>query len=196
MWGPQPVLRCLVCCLKRELKQWRGFPRISCRVCWLRGSHAVSFKGNRIRGSCWRPRWGVQHEPEQTQISPLRSFGAPVEMTKGRGALPARVVAGQKPSDLQGASQQKIRVAHRFSAQVRFGEPRAPLWICEARNSLRGRPAVSLSCEASPVDPGGARAWPGSQIHGPEPGRDPTSPPWQLDRKKAGSCNWEAYRGW
>jgi hypothetical protein len=30
------------------------------------------------------------------QISPLRSFGAPVEMTKGRGALPERVVAEQK----------------------------------------------------------------------------------------------------
>ena len=37
----------------------------------------------------------VQHEPEQTQISPLRSFGAPVEMTKGRAALPGGVVAGQ-----------------------------------------------------------------------------------------------------
>src|SRR6202021_1534209 len=33
--------------------------------------------------------------PLTPQISPLRSFGAPVEMTKGRTALPARVVAGQ-----------------------------------------------------------------------------------------------------
>jgi hypothetical protein len=31
------------------------------------------------------------------QISPLRSFGAPVEMTKGRLALPATVVAEQDP---------------------------------------------------------------------------------------------------
>ena len=31
------------------------------------------------------------------QISPLRSFGAPVEMTKGRAALPATVVAEQDP---------------------------------------------------------------------------------------------------
>src|SRR5580692_6154182 len=29
------------------------------------------------------------------QISPLRSFGAPVELTKGRAALPATVVAGK-----------------------------------------------------------------------------------------------------
>jgi hypothetical protein len=32
--------------------------------------------------------------PLTPQISPLRSFGAPVEMTKGRVALPLRVVAG------------------------------------------------------------------------------------------------------
>ena len=34
---------------------------------------------------------------DQPQISPLRSFGAPVEMTKGRAALPATVVAEQDP---------------------------------------------------------------------------------------------------
>ena len=33
--------------------------------------------------------------PLTPQISPLRSFGAPVEMTKGRAALPATVVAEQ-----------------------------------------------------------------------------------------------------
>jgi hypothetical protein len=32
-----------------------------------------------------------------TQISPLCSFGAPVEMTKGRAALPLSVVAEQNP---------------------------------------------------------------------------------------------------
>src|ERR1700678_1648624 len=31
------------------------------------------------------------------QISPLRSFGAPVEMTKGRAVLPLSVVAEQNP---------------------------------------------------------------------------------------------------
>ena len=35
--------------------------------------------------------------PLKAQISPLRSFGAPVEMTKGRAALPATVVAEQDP---------------------------------------------------------------------------------------------------
>ena len=35
--------------------------------------------------------------PLTPQISPLRSFGAPVEMTKGRAALPGSVVAEQKP---------------------------------------------------------------------------------------------------
>src|SRR3984885_4627119 len=35
--------------------------------------------------------------PLTPQISPLRSFGAPVEMTKGRAALPATVVAEQDP---------------------------------------------------------------------------------------------------
>src|ERR1700733_15397021 len=39
------------------------------------------------------PRGG----PLTPQISPLRSFGAPVEMTKGRAALPATVVAEQDP---------------------------------------------------------------------------------------------------
>jgi hypothetical protein len=34
--------------------------------------------------------------PLTPQISPLRSFGAPVEMTKGRAALPLSVVAEQK----------------------------------------------------------------------------------------------------
>src|ERR1700722_5294741 len=34
---------------------------------------------------------------DQPQISPLRSFGAPVEMTKGRAVLPGSVVAEQKP---------------------------------------------------------------------------------------------------
>jgi hypothetical protein len=34
----------------------------------------------------------VSYEPEKTRISPLRC--APVEMTKGRAVLPARVVAG------------------------------------------------------------------------------------------------------
>ena len=41
-----------------------------------------------------------EHFQERTaapQISPLRSFGAPVEMTKGRAALPATVVAEQDP---------------------------------------------------------------------------------------------------
>ena len=38
------------------------------------------------------PRGG----PLTPQISPLRSFGAPVEMTKGRAALPLTVVAEQK----------------------------------------------------------------------------------------------------
>jgi hypothetical protein len=33
--------------------------------------------------------------PLTPQISPLRSFGAPVEMTKERAALPATVVAGK-----------------------------------------------------------------------------------------------------
>jgi hypothetical protein len=36
-------------------------------------------------------------EPLTPQISPLRSFGAPVEMTKGRAVLPATVVAEQDP---------------------------------------------------------------------------------------------------
>jgi hypothetical protein len=35
--------------------------------------------------------------PLTPQISPLRSFGAPVEMTKGRAALPLSVVAEQDP---------------------------------------------------------------------------------------------------
>ena len=35
--------------------------------------------------------------PLTPQISPLRSFGAPVEMTKGRAALPLSVVAEQNP---------------------------------------------------------------------------------------------------
>src|SRR5580698_6669016 len=34
--------------------------------------------------------------PLTPQISPLRSFGAPVEMTKGRAVLPLSVVAEQK----------------------------------------------------------------------------------------------------
>ena len=40
-----------------------------------------------------------KHSQEATlkpQISPLRSFGAPVERTKGRAALPLSVVAEQK----------------------------------------------------------------------------------------------------
>src|ERR1700734_1315198 len=39
------------------------------------------------------PRGG----PLTPQISPLRSFGAPVEMTKGRAGLPTTVVAEQNP---------------------------------------------------------------------------------------------------
>jgi hypothetical protein len=35
--------------------------------------------------------------PLTPQISPLRSFGAPVEMKKGRTALPTTVVAEQDP---------------------------------------------------------------------------------------------------
>ena len=35
--------------------------------------------------------------PLTPQISPLRSFGAPVEMTKGRAALPLSVVTEQDP---------------------------------------------------------------------------------------------------
>src|ERR1700733_9351518 len=35
--------------------------------------------------------------PLKPQISPLRSFGAPVEMTKGRAARPLSVVAEQEP---------------------------------------------------------------------------------------------------
>src|SRR6202161_1288561 len=40
-----------------------------------------------------------KHSQERTagpQISPLRSFGAPVEMTKGRAALPLSVVVEQR----------------------------------------------------------------------------------------------------
>jgi hypothetical protein len=43
-----------------------------------------------------RVRSVEKHSQERTagpQISPLRSFGAPVEMTKGRAALPLSVVA-------------------------------------------------------------------------------------------------------
>jgi hypothetical protein len=39
----------------------------------------------------------VNTENKKPQISPLRSFGAPVEMTKGRAALPLSVVAEQNP---------------------------------------------------------------------------------------------------
>src|ERR1700678_1341243 len=38
-----------------------------------------------------------QERTAGTQISPLRSFGAPVEMTKGRAALPLSGVAEQNP---------------------------------------------------------------------------------------------------
>jgi hypothetical protein len=34
-----------------------------------------------------------QERTAEPQISPLRSFGAPVEMTKGRTVLPGKVVA-------------------------------------------------------------------------------------------------------
>ena len=54
--------------------------------------------------------------PLTPQISPLRSFGAPVEMTKGRAALPATVVAEQDPFfiTLGGPS------AHDFSGRKTF----------------------------------------------------------------------------
>jgi hypothetical protein len=38
----------------------------------------------------------IRQRTGKPQISPLRSFGAPVEMTKGRAALPLSVVAEQK----------------------------------------------------------------------------------------------------
>jgi hypothetical protein len=52
------------------------------------------------------------------QISPLRSFGAPVEMTKGRAALPTTVVAERDPFfiDLGGPK------AHDFSDREDKGE--------------------------------------------------------------------------
>src|SRR6202789_797909 len=50
-----------------------------------KGSTALSTLSKNI------PREG----PLTPQISPLRSFGSPVEMTKGRAALPATVVAEQ-----------------------------------------------------------------------------------------------------
>src|ERR1700722_14514894 len=50
------------------------------------------------------------------QISPLRSFGAPVEMTKGRAALPATVVAEQDPFFIALGGP----LAHDFSGRKTF----------------------------------------------------------------------------
>jgi hypothetical protein len=52
------------------------------------------------------------------QISPLRSFGAPVEMTKGRAALPTTVVAERDPFFIASGGQK----AHDFSGRDDKGE--------------------------------------------------------------------------
>jgi hypothetical protein len=71
------------------------------------GLHAALFTESRTRGrrqqreagnpGTLRSRNISKKRPLKPQISPLRSFGAPVEMTKGRAALPLSVVAEQKP---------------------------------------------------------------------------------------------------
>jgi hypothetical protein len=115
---------------------------------------------------------------------------------------------------LASAVKLEIRVAHDFRPRYALANLGHPCGSVKPAAGLRGRPAVShisksrygapgfvcgdraLIREDAPIGPGGARAWPESQIRGPEPGRDPTSPPWQPDRRKAGSCSWGAYRGW
>jgi hypothetical protein len=61
----------------------------------------------------------------EPQISPLRSFGAPVEMTKGRAALPGRV------SCRTGVAQEET------------AEPQVPPLRCAPVGMTRGKGATS-----------------------------------------------------
>jgi hypothetical protein len=64
------------------------------------------------------------------QISPLRSFGAPVEMTKGRAALPLSGVAEQNPFFITlGAAK-----AHDFSGRKTF--PGKDRWNADLSTAL------------------------------------------------------------
>jgi hypothetical protein len=60
--------------------------------------------------------------PLTPQISPLRSFGAPVEMTKGRAALPTTVVAEQDPFfiALGGSTAHNSSGRKTFPSKVRY----------------------------------------------------------------------------
>src|ERR1700721_3106462 len=71
------------------------------RICMrlsLRRLHTWTSLATRSRKSGYALSKNIPREgPLTPQISPLRSFGAPVEMTKGRAALPLSVVAEQNP---------------------------------------------------------------------------------------------------
>src|ERR1700683_1923985 len=86
-----------------------------------------------------------RHFQERTagpQISPLRSFGAPVEMTKGRVALPGRAVAELKHFQERTAGPQ-ISQLRSFGAPVEMTKGRAALV------SLERRAVEKFLCECS-----------------------------------------------
>src|ERR1700689_407923 len=95
-----------------------------------------------------------QERTAGTQISPLRSFGAPVEMTKGRAAPPLSMVAEQNPVFITLGGP----TAHNFSGRKTFPEKdrwNADLSTALLRSSGRddkgeGGTSIEYGCRTEP----------------------------------------------
>src|ERR1700721_1285912 len=85
--------------------------------------------------------------PLKPQISPLRSFGAPVEMTKGRAALPTTVVAERGPFfiALGGPKAHDSSGRKTFPGKVRWTADLSPPLLRSSGRDDKGEDGASLS---------------------------------------------------
>jgi hypothetical protein len=102
-------------------------PRISCRDSWRWGSACGSL-------------YGEPHTWTSLAARSRKSGYAPVEMTKGRAALPERVVAGQEPFFITLGGPK----AHDSSVEKRL-RPSDFEWVAQ----VRAAPPSSIPCFTS-----------------------------------------------
>ena len=86
--------------------------------------------------------------PLTPQISPLRSFGAPVEMAKGRTALPTTVVAEQGPFFIALGGPKAHDSSGRKHSQERSAGPQISPLRCAPVEMTKGRVALPATVVA------------------------------------------------